>query len=86
MSCTISVRSNSHEVATILRSRRPDLDDAKIALAAKASRGNPLFLRAVADELERDPHYDLRNLPASIEGFFRRALGGLNGRSRSAGD
>jgi Stage II sporulation protein E (SpoIIE)/NACHT domain/CHAT domain len=68
------------EVATILRSRRPDLDDAKIALAAKASRGNPLFLRAVADELERNAHYDLRDLPASIEGFFRLALCDLNGR------
>ena len=68
-----------HEVATILRARRPDLDDAKIALAAKASRGNPLFLRAVTDELERDPEYDLRDLPVSIEGFFRQALGGPNG-------
>jgi hypothetical protein len=68
----------SHEIAAILRARRPDLDDAKIALAATASRGNPLFLRAVADELERDPDYDLRDLPASIEGFFRRALGGLD--------
>ena len=67
------------EVATILRARRPDIDDAKIALAAKASKGNPLFLRAVADQLERDPHYDLRDLPASIEGFFRRALVGVSG-------
>ena len=67
------------EVATILRSRRPDLEDAKIALAAKASKGNALFLRAVADELERNRYYDLRDLPASIEGFFRRALSGLDG-------
>jgi hypothetical protein len=68
------------EVATILRFRRPELEDAKIALAASASRGNPLFLRAVTDELERNPDYDLRDLPASIEGFFRRALCGLDGR------
>ena len=70
----------AHEVGTILRAGRPDFDDAMIALAGKASKGNPLFLRAVADALERDPDYDLRDLPSSIEGFFRRALGGLNGR------
>jgi hypothetical protein len=68
------------EIGIILRDRHPDLDDAKIALAAKASRGNPLFLRTVADALERDRDYDLRDLPPSIEGFFRRALGGLNGQ------
>jgi serine phosphatase RsbU (regulator of sigma subunit) len=68
------------EVATILRLQRPDLEDAKIELAAKASKGNGLFLRAVADELERNPDYDLRELPASVEGFFRRALSGLDGR------
>ena len=68
------------EVVAMLRTQRPDLDDAKIALAARASKGNALFLRAVADELERNPDYDLSNLPASVEGFFRRALSGLDGR------
>ena len=34
------------EIGIILRDRRPDLDDAKIALAANASKGNPLFLRS----------------------------------------
>jgi serine phosphatase RsbU (regulator of sigma subunit) len=65
------------EVAAILRSRCPDLEDAKIALAVKASKGNPLFLQAVADALEREPDVDLRDLPSSIEGFFRRAVGEL---------
>ncbi len=69
-----------HEVGAILRAGRPDFGDARIALAGKASKGNPLFLRAVADALERDPNYDLRDLPSSVEGFFRRAVGGLSGR------
>jgi serine phosphatase RsbU (regulator of sigma subunit) len=68
-----------NEVAIILRDLRPDLDDAKITLAANASRGNPLFIQAVGDALAREPDYDLRDLPGSIEGFFRRALGGVEG-------
>ena len=70
----------AHEVGAVLRAQRPGFEEAKIALAMKASKGNPLFLRAVADGLDRDPDYDLRDLPVSVEGFFRRAVGGLDGR------
>jgi serine/threonine protein kinase len=69
------------EVGEILRARRPALTDAEVENIATASQGNPLYLRAVADELERDLAFDLRNLPAGIEGFFHRATSGLRDSS-----
>jgi hypothetical protein len=69
------------EVGQILRARRPALTDAEVENIATVSQGNPLYLRAVADELERDPAFDLRTLPAGIEGFFHRATSGLRDSS-----
>jgi hypothetical protein len=69
------------EVGQILRARRPALTDAEVERVATVSQGNPLYLRAVADELERNPAFELRNLPAGIEGFFQRATSGLRDSS-----
>ncbi len=66
------------EMQTILRVRRPSLTEAESERIADASQGNPLYLTAVADELERNPAFDLRDLPAAIEGFFQRAIGDLH--------
>jgi hypothetical protein len=69
------------EVGQVLRARLPALTNAEVQHVATVSQGNPLYLRAVADELERDPTFDLRNLPAGIEGFFNRATSGLRDSS-----
>src|SRR5262249_43654080 len=65
------------EMAEILRARRPGLSDGEVERIAEAAQGTPLSLRAVADELERAPHFDLRDPPAGIDGFYRRATAGL---------
>jgi hypothetical protein len=65
------------EMAEILRGHRPELADGEVERIAEAAQGNPLYLKAVADELERNPSFDLRELPAGIDGFFRRATADL---------
>src|SRR5262249_41889279 len=62
---------------------RPGLGPAEVERIAEAAQGNPLYLKAVVDELERDPAFDLGELPRGIEGFFRRATAGLR-ETRSA--
>lgn len=61
------------EARELLRARRPDIGEAEIAWIAEAARGSPLYLKAVLDELERNPQFNLAELPPEIEGFFRRA-------------
>jgi hypothetical protein len=73
------------EMAAILRARSPSLTQAQVERVAEASQGNPLYLLAVADELARDPHFDLRRLPADIEGFFRTATAHLRRGDDSLG-
>jgi serine phosphatase RsbU (regulator of sigma subunit) len=65
------------EMAAILRVRGPDLGQAEVERIAEASQGNPQYLLAVAEELARDPHFDVRVLPTDVEEFFRRATGHL---------
>jgi stage II sporulation SpoE-like protein len=65
------------EMAAVLRAARPGLSDAEVERIADVSQGNPLYLRAVTEELAKGPGYDLRDLPAGIDGFFRRATAGL---------
>jgi hypothetical protein len=67
------------EMAAILRARRPDLGAAQVERVAEACQGNPLYLLTAADELARNPHFDLRDLPPRVEGFFRRATDRLRG-------
>src|SRR5215469_1615969 len=62
------------EMTHILRSRRPTLTSAEAERIAEASQGNPLYLRAVLDQFEIDPKYDLRNLPSSVEDFFLNSI------------
>jgi hypothetical protein len=70
------------EIADILLERCPTLTAAQVERVAEACQGNPLYLLAAADELARNPGFDLRDLPRGIEGFFRRATEPL----RHAGD
>jgi hypothetical protein len=61
------------EMEDILRSTSPGIATSEAERIAEASQGNPLYLRAVADQLRINPAYNLQSLPPSIEGFFRNA-------------
>jgi len=67
------------EMQDILNSWKPGISIADVERISESSQGNPLYLRAIADQLESHPDYDLATLPATIEGFFRSATSGLNG-------
>jgi hypothetical protein len=69
------------EMAAVLRASRPGLSAAEVERIADVSQGNPLYLRAVTEELEKSPGFDLRDLPAGMDGFFRRATAGLRDSS-----
>jgi hypothetical protein len=71
------------EMREILKAQRSDLPETVVERIADASQGNPLFLRAVSDEMQRDSGFDPRNLPSGVEGFFRAATAGLNKNSES---
>jgi hypothetical protein len=66
------------EMREIMRSRKPDITAAEVDRIAEASQGNPLYLRAVFDQLGINPAYNLQTLPDRIEGFFRNATSGLS--------
>ena len=65
------------EMTQILRSRRPTLTSGDAERIAEASQGNPLYLRAVLDQFEIDPKYDLRTLPGTVEDFFLNSIQAL---------
>src|SRR5262249_14429336 len=65
------------EMETMLRSRLPALASAEIERIAEASQGNALYLSSVIEELDKDPTFDLRNLPAGVEDIFERSIGNL---------
>jgi hypothetical protein len=65
------------EMREILQSRNLHITESEVERIAEASQGNPLYLRAVADQLERDSAYDLQTLPSNIEGFFRSSTATL---------
>ncbi len=69
------------EMREILRVQYPGFSEAETERIAEASQGNPLYLRAAAEELGRNLGFDLRDLPSSIEGFFRRAIKSIYGNS-----
>ena len=70
------------EMQEMVRSRAPQVKPRDAELIARASEGNPLYLRAAAEELRTNPHFDPADLPATTEGFFRRATAHL----RDGGD
>ena len=74
------------EMREILKSRRPDITGAELEHIAEASQGNPLYLRAVADELEINPSYNLQTLPTAIEGFFRTSTASIGLGNAVLGD
>ena len=74
------------EMREIVSRRRPTLKDADLERIETAAQGNPLYLRAVTDQLDADPGYDLANLPGGIEGFFKSATRALNVGNKLLGD
>ncbi len=65
------------EMREILQSRSPQITPSEVERIAESSQGNPLYLRAVVDQLESNPAYDLQALPSGIEGFFRSSTASL---------
>jgi hypothetical protein len=65
------------DMRSVLQSRKPDITVAEVERIAEASQGNPLYLRAVADQISASPAYSLHELPATVEGFFRSSTGFL---------
>ena len=65
------------EIADSFRALRSELSPEDIERVAEASQGNPLYLRALSDELRSSPQFDLKRLPRNIEGFFRKAVRGV---------
>ena len=55
----------------------PQVSDAAFEQIVRMSEGNPLYLRALSEELTRNPAYPLNNLPTSVDGFFRRSTASL---------
>lgn len=74
------------EMRAILQSWKADITDGQVERIAEASQGNPLYLGAVAHQLELNPAYDLKNLPATIEGFFRDSTSSLRAGDTTLGD
>jgi Stage II sporulation protein E (SpoIIE) len=68
---------NILEIGDILRSAKPRATSADIERIAEASQGNPLYVRAVTNQLRTNPSYNLQILPPGIEGFFRDAIDSL---------
>jgi hypothetical protein len=77
---------NLAEMRAILLSRRPDITVGEVERIAEASQGNPLYLGALAHQLEIDPAYNLDALPDSIEGFFRDSTSNLRANDTILGD
>jgi hypothetical protein len=74
------------EMHSMLSPLNTGITDSELERIADASQGNPLYLRAVADELKRNPRYPMNALPASIDGFFRNATAGLTAGKPVLGD
>ena len=59
------------EIDEILRLRGLTLAPQLRAYIAEASQGNPLYVRAVADQIKSDPNFRVGDLPSTVEGFYR---------------
>jgi hypothetical protein len=68
------------EASALLRDCQAGLGEADVVRIADGAQGNPLYLRVAAEEWRRNPGFDLGQLPAGVEGFFRRATGELRAR------
>jgi len=68
---------DSAAMSDILRTRKPDITPAEMQRIAEAAQGNPLYLRAAADDLVSHPRFSPQDLPETIEGFFRKATSTL---------
>jgi Stage II sporulation protein E (SpoIIE)/NACHT domain len=59
------------EIEEILRLRGLKLAPQVSAYIAEASQGNPLYVRAVADQIQSNPQFRVGDLPSTVEGFYR---------------
>jgi hypothetical protein len=66
------------EIEEIVRLRAPQTTNPNLRRIAETSQGNPLYLRAVLDELEDNSEFDLNELPSTVEGFYRHATAHLS--------
>ena len=74
------------EMHSMLSPLKIGITNSELERIAEASQGNPLYVRAVADELKRNPSYPMKALPASIEGFFRNATAAMTSGKGVLGD
>ena len=65
------------EIRKFLQMHDPPVSEGQFEQVVRMSEGNPLYLRALIAELERNPAYPLKNLPTSVDGFFRRSTASL---------
>ena len=62
------------EVGELLRLQNRNLTERELAWIAEVSCGNPLYLRALTEELASNPTFDLNELPAVVDGYFRQVI------------
>jgi Stage II sporulation protein E (SpoIIE)/TIR domain len=67
----------TEEIRAVILSRQPDAPPSLVERIGRASLGNPLYLRAALDTLERSSDFDAETLPEAVDGYFRRATRGL---------
>jgi Stage II sporulation protein E (SpoIIE)/TIR domain/NACHT domain len=65
------------EIGAILQAERPAMPPSQMDRITRAVRGNPLLLRAVIADASPGGLIDTGQLPAGVEGYFRRALGSI---------
>jgi hypothetical protein len=68
------------EVEDLIRLRAPDAGRAAVTHIVDAAQGNPLYVRAVLDQLTSNSDVNWADLPRTLEGFLRRATRHLRER------
>jgi hypothetical protein len=61
------------DVRRMIQERLPNASDGVISSIVDAAEGTPLYVRATLDAFERQPDFDPRKLPKTVEGYLRRA-------------
>jgi hypothetical protein len=61
------------EVRELIKARLPEPPETLVDSIVERAQGSPLYVRAALDASQRDPAFDPFELPAAVEGYFRRA-------------
>ena len=64
---------NSGELEQMVRKEAPTFTKVDLNQIESVSSGNPLYIRLLLNELQRNASFDVSDLPPNLEGFFRRA-------------